>query len=397
MSARLGVSVSGDVVRGIVVRAGHVVWHGQSPIRDKETAAAALDRVLTQLPPTRIGRPSVRVVLGLASSQVKRLERLPPTRQPKLLDRIVKENADAFFLRLGTRTLVTGVERRADGSTWSAALDAALVEEVIGALRHRGLLPAGVMPFVVAVAHALPSATWRVADGGCAVALTTIEGSVIQQCRRDVAGASAPPRLDALNAVGPDGQEFAAAYGAAVARANGPFVWRPPRDQAITRALDVMQVAAAAVLFASTMTAALFARGIHASRVETAATAELIALRDSQIVATRADAELRRVSADLDRVHRFAAERGRTMLLMGALSEALPDSTALASLRVDSAEVSFVALAPRAAQVLPRLVDLPGAVAPRIVGSVTREVQGGARVERASFRFRRRSSHEDAR
>ena len=50
---------------------------------------------------------------------------------------------------------------------------------------------------------------------------------------------------------------------------------------------------------------------------------------------------------------------------------------------------SFVAIAPHVADVLPELVSVEEVSGPRIVGSVTREVIGGARVERAAFRFRR--------
>jgi hypothetical protein len=59
------------------------------------------------------------------------------------------------------------------------------------------------------------------------------------------------------------------------------------------------------------------------------------------------------------------------------------------SLRLDSLEGNLIVLAAHAADVLPQLADLTGAVAPRIMGSVTREVQGGAHVKRAAIRFRR--------
>ena len=45
--------------------------------------------------------------------------------------------------------------------------------------------------------------------------------------------------------------------------------------------------------------------------------------------------------------------------------------------------------APRVTDVLPALADAGSIVAPRIVGSVTRELLGTAKLERATFRFRR--------
>jgi hypothetical protein len=143
------------------------------------------------------------------------------------------------------------------------------------------------------------------------------------------------------------------------------------------------------MVFVSTGTAALMARGYHAAQIAAAANGALAALRDSELAADHVDAELRRTTADLDRIDQFAAARGRLTTLLGAISEALPDSTAVVSLRLDTLDATFMVLAPHAADVLPSLLDLRSVAAPRIVGAVTREVQAGVRLERASFRFRR--------
>ena len=153
---RVGILVSSDAVRALVLRSGRVTWHAHSEIGEKERVGTVLERVLLKLPRARIGRTTVRVAMGLAHSHVKRIEGLPRARHPKILNRLVRENADAFFLRLGSRTLVADVELRSDGSTWAAAFDAALVDEALGALRRRRLAVAGVMSFANAVSHALP-------------------------------------------------------------------------------------------------------------------------------------------------------------------------------------------------------------------------------------------------
>lgn len=388
---RVGILVSSDAVRALVVRSGRVTWHAHSDIAEKERVGAALERVLSKLPRARIGRTTVRVTFGLAHSDVKRIEGLPRARHPKILNRLIKENADAFFLRLGGRTLVADVELRSDGSTWAAAFDAAVVDEVLDTLRRRRLAVAGVMSFAGAVSHAVPSGTWCVRERGIALELVTIEGAVIESRRRGLSQAEAPDaRVAALDALGPDGPELIAPFGAAVAPTRALFTWRPAPDPARVRTLNAARVAAAALLLIVSAGAALLARGVHADRVVAAATNELAIFHRSAAAAARVDAELRRTTAELDRVHQFAAIRGRTIALLGALSEALPDSTALVSLRVDTLEGNVVVLAPHAAPVLPALFDVPGVVAPRIVGPVTREVQGTARVERASIRFRRR-------
>jgi hypothetical protein len=390
---RVGILVSSDAVRALVVRSGRVTWHAHAAIGEKERAGPALERVLSNLPRARIGRTTVRVAFGLAHSDVKRIEGLPRARHPKILNRLVKENADAFFLRLGARTLVADVALRSDESTWAAAFDAPLVDEVLGTLRGRRLAAAGVMSFAEAVSHAVPSGTWCVRDGGVALELTTIEGPVIESRRRGLGQVDTPDvRVAALDALGPDGSELIAPFGAAVAPTRALFKWRPAPDPARARTLNAARVAAASLLLILSAGAALFARGVHADRLATAATNELATFHLSAAASARVDAELRRTTAELDRVHQFAATRGRTIALLAALSEALPDSTALVSLRVDTLEGNVVVLAPHAATVLPALFDVPGIFVPRIVGSVTREVQGTARVERASIRFRRRSN-----
>jgi Tfp pilus assembly protein PilN len=332
----------------------------------------------------------VRVAFGLAHSDEKRIEGLPPARQPKLLNRLVAENADAFFLRLGARTFASDVELRSDGSAWASAFDAELLNDLFGLLRKRRLA-AGLISFGAAIAYAVPPGTWRVRDENLELELTTIEGAIIQSARRRVGAGDATEvaSATALDGIGADGPKFLAALGAAIAPTRAVISWQPPPNPDRARSLQVAQVVAASLVLVASAGAALLSRGIHADRVAKAAITELARFRASDSAAARVDAELRRTTDELDRVEQFESTRGRTTALLGALSEALPDSTALVSLRVDSLEVNLVALTPHAASVLPALLGVSDVVSPRIVGSVTREVQGTARVERASIRFRR--------
>jgi Tfp pilus assembly protein PilN len=170
---------------------------------------------------------------------------------------------------------------------------------------------------------------------------------------------------------------------------RAPFAWRPePDPQRVARAME-LRVAAAALFALVAATGAMVAPGVRAAQVVREASRELMALRQSRTETARAEGELRRAAATLDRVDRFREQRGRTTLLLGALSQALPDSTALVSLRVDSLEGSFVALTPHAADILPQLVSITELSGPRIVGSIVKETVGGATVERATVRFKR--------
>ncbi len=75
--------------------------------------------------------------------------------------------------------------------------------------------------------------------------------------------------------------------------------------------------------------------------------------------------------------------------LLGAIGDALPDSTAIVSLRVDSASGSMTVVSSAAARVLPALEELSGIAGAALAGSVSRENMGGARVQRVAIRFRR--------
>jgi hypothetical protein len=135
--------------------------------------------------------------------------------------------------------------------------------------------------------------------------------------------------------------------------------------------------------------AAIVAPGARAARIVSDSAGEMRTLRASQTEVARTQGELRRIAATLDRVERFREQRGRTTLLLGAISQALPESTALVTLRLDSLEGNLVALTPRAADILPQLMGVKEMMSPRIVGSLTKEAIGGVQLERATVRFKR--------
>src|SRR5262249_54579253 len=159
------------------------------------------------------GQPGLHLAIGLAHSHVKRIEGLPPARRVEVLNRVIQENADSFFLRLGARTLVTDIDRRADGSLWAAAFDAVLLHDAVAALRRCRRVPRTVVPFAAAAANALPPGTWRVCDGDHTAELTTIESGAIQACRRGAAGEPAAT-VPALREIG---DAYLGAYGSTLA------------------------------------------------------------------------------------------------------------------------------------------------------------------------------------
>jgi hypothetical protein len=167
------------------------------------------------------------------------------------------------------------------------------------------------------------------------------------------------------------------------------LAWRLQSDEARSRA---RARAGNAVLVTVLLAAAGFAAlgpGLRARNFVRVADAELTKNRRAQLELARTESDLRRVTQLLNRVESFRAERGRVTRILGELAQSIPDSTAMLTFHVDSVEGAFTAIAPHVADVLPELATVDGIVAPRIVGSVTREVLGGVHVERAGFHFRR--------
>jgi len=162
---------------------------------------------------------------------------------------------------------------------------------------------------------------------------------------------------------------------------RSPLVWTREdvnRDRRRFRAIAAMTGAVALVASAVPI--------VHAALDESRMRRELVDSHRIESDARRALAELRRLSRSLDERAAFDASRGRVTHVLTAVADALPDSTAMLSLRVDSLEVNLVALSPRVTQVLPALDAVSQSV--RIIGPVSHEVVDGNRFERAAFRLR---------
>jgi len=389
---RLGIAVARSALCAVVVRRTRITWHHRIELAGGESIRDGLERLLAGAPLRRAFPPHIGVTLGAGQSQLKRIEGLPAMKQAKLSSRIVRENSASFFLRTGSRIVVSDVELRTDGTSWGAAFDADVVNEVLAALRRRRIARPLIVPAAAAIATLLARGTHRVADDDVVLELT-IDNGRIAAIRRvassDSCGALTlvPAATAALEKIGVG---FLSAYGAASTIASNPFVWRAERDPSRSKLLERVRVAAAGLLLAATASAALVAPGVRAQRATMHASASLSAARGAQLEAARVEGALRRVTIQLERIQQFASARGQMTLLLGAIAQSLPDSTALLTVRIDSLDGSFVALTPHASDILPQIAAVDPMILPRIVGSVTREMQGAAHVERATVRFRRR-------
>ena len=123
-------SRSGGELRAVFVRGGACRVAVASAVREyaDRLDQASRSAAVADVPLDSCDRRACVVVIGFAHSQVKRSTGLPPTKHLPMLTRIVRENADSFFLRSAARTVVTDVERRRRRRVVGGRFDGAMVD-----------------------------------------------------------------------------------------------------------------------------------------------------------------------------------------------------------------------------------------------------------------------------
>jgi hypothetical protein len=365
------------------------------PVTPTQTIGGAIQGLLSDARRSRATRRSIGVCAALGPSwvQTKALAGIPKLKHQRLVTQLVRENSSAFFLRTRSTIVLGAIESRDDGATWGAGFDGDVLRAVADAVRTSGLRFERAVPAVSAIAGFVPNGSFAWDDGGWRVCVSTKLG-VIHGIRRD-SGNDDPTRIHptlptAMAGLGRDGWSYVAAFAAARSSRRDAFAWHPEPDPRRSRLVRRIRGCVVGSVLAMSGGAALLSPAIRAARFVSRSSVELSAIRDVQREAARTEAELHRVSTLIDHIARFRSSRGGVTLLLAGLAETLPESTAMVSLRVDSLEGSFVALAPHVADVVPQLLTIDRIVAPRIVGSITPETMNAVRLERATLRFRRR-------
>ena len=117
------------------------------------------------------------------------------------------------------------------------------------------------------------------------------------------------------------------------------------------------------------------------------ARARLAMLAPRQRDLQQVQSSLASATTALNSVAAFERSRQSATLLLAEVALALPDSTAVTTLHVDSLGGTLTLLAPRAASALEAVSGLPLMARVQMNGAVTREIAGGVQLERASLRF----------
>lgn len=384
---RLGLGVSCDAVRGVLLSGKEVVWSHEVRFDPCEGHASvppeALDALLAAVPSPRWVRPVVIAAIGPSMSQTRRLPGLPRLDAP-LLSAIVREAPSRFFLRNGV-PLVTGTVDGDESVTWGVAFDESVVRCIDDACRRRGLRLTAVLPSM----HVLPRSTepspgemairWR--DGASGADATYVAGRLTSLRRFEISAAEQASGATALSpgAVRPCGAgelewRFADAFGAAESYGDSRLAFRPGEKAGARPPVSNRRLMVAGVLCALGLIVAITASGLAAKAASTRALARIAHLSPDQRQALLDERELRASADTLRQLSEFARSRRSMSLSLASIAQALPEETSLLSLRLDTAGGTLVASAPRGSAFLEELSQVPELVEPTIVGPITPEL-----------------------
>ena len=378
MSRPLVISVTSDVVRGAIRGRTGIVWQREVERSAHRDLADVIAELLRAAPSPRIGTRRALAVVGPSAVQLKQLVGLPSLQDPTLLTRIVRESVSRFFLVHAALPVTTSVHRDSRGRLWCAAFDGATLEALTCACDAARVRLLAVAPVVSLLPRILGDGVHVWSDGAIHVELEASSGALteLKRCGDGVSIATGEGTVESVDL-----------QAAEQLSPHAPLAWRPKEDERRARRRRWRGATVTALALAAGVAAfiAPTARVIRSGTTARSEVDSLIAVRNRVAQNTAA---LSRVTQDVDLIQSFAAERRPVTFLLRDLTIALPESTAIVSIRIDSAGGSISAVAPHAADIIPALTGVDGIVLPRLVGAITREMVGSVRLERAAIRFR---------
>jgi type IV pilus assembly PilN-like protein len=349
MARRIGVMVGSDSVAVVCTDGGEIEWCSSAPIGDV-SVGEAVEALLRSTPRLWWPRPQITVALGAPQHQSKIVRGLPPITDVRALARVVAATPQRFFLDLSGGLATTGVRVDEPGVITVAAFSIEAIDGIVEAGRRAGYTVGRIVPADIA----MTALAEEQRSHSCAIALSAAllpsTATVVLRVRRvTTRRARLAKRLAGI----------AAAVIAIVVCATGP-------------AIRARYVAADAERQLASMTGAR---------------------RDALATSRQLAADVRSINA----VAAFERGRSSATLLLAQLADALPTGAAVLTLRADSSGVTVTALAPRAAELVQDMEEIPGVEQSTIVGPVTHETVGAAELERITLHFRVRPDSRVAR
>jgi Tfp pilus assembly protein PilN len=397
----IGIGVSRGEVRFVGVNsAGMRVWN-LSLVRGRADSSLAelIGKGLAQRPAMLRGRIRVACVVGPAEAQLRPLHGLPQLRSTTEQLAVVNESVDRFFVSEGSRMRVSSPVRARNGELWAAAIDGEVVNQVAEASRAHRVRLVGIAPIGATLSHlARRAATGHTDAASCDAYVRRADDGMRLHVVYDPAGMPVRlwrerasfvlPELEGDVRL-PEGLDsyFADAYSATRLRARDPFVIGELSDEARRARLAQQRTRLWAGLVAASLVAAAWLPGALATRRADHTRARLATLAARQRELSKVEGSLAASTVALENIASFERSRRSATLFLAELAMTLPDSTAITTLHTDSLGGAMTLLAPRAAGALEAVSALPLVARVQMTGAVTREVTGGAELERASLRF----------
>jgi len=384
----LGIGVSGDSVRAVLVERDRIAWAGLASYSGEADLAEVVGRLAAEagVPVRR-----ARVVFERDVVQLRTIVPAPPLRGEALRRYVVLETP-RLFRKNDHRLVVDGVAIDAGSGApalWAGAIAETLVESALDGCSQAGLAVEAVGPAadVLPCALAAPPAQGDVAflNGGTTEILSLGPSGAWRSRRVGGAEARGAVWSPALVRTGAEASHFAAAYAAAVARPKLDF--SPPRlgvARRRTAARHRVRLAIVGVglwlLAGSTYALRLAAESAEVRR-------ELARSAPSVETALALRRDLDAATATLATIATAERARSHQVALLAGLTAALGDSAYLVALQSGAdGTVRLVGYAPAATRVLAELERVPGLGSRKLEGPVSREAPaGGAEMDRFSI------------
>lgn len=390
--ARVGLGVRTNSVSIVAVDGDDIVWAGAGSFDSVDELESIVVDLLKQVPRPRWRRAGAVAAVSPSRCQTRPIVGLPPVRDAAMAAGLVRENAGRFFLCNGVPLTTASTVVASDGTWWSAAFEEPVLGVIRSACAKSGIKVEAFVPAIAILAGAISSKeiVWR--DGDVTM-LSRFDRGRLVECRRinREASADSVPFARALDAFGAEASVYVDAYAAAVRKPLRDIPSVPGTTDAERNATPRWRLVVATVSTCIAATAALAGPPLQARYAADQAQRETASLERTARQALTDEADLARFRGALAEFSGLAGSSARPVTrLLSTLASSLPDSSALVSVRVDTATAQVVVLAPRAATVLARLERSPLIANPRIVGPITREKVGGRDAERVTVRFERR-------
>jgi hypothetical protein len=387
----LGISVTSDAVRAVLLHDGRIRWAGEAAWAEGAPVADPLSAVLARMPRKRRRFWLACAAIGPAHSQLKQLVGFPATVNSATSRRLLAANQVSFFAADPERWITGGILRRSS-AVWAAAVRSDVTGGIVDALAAARIPVRAVVPAaaVLPAASALEMFSWS--DGDVRIDIRRA-GAELAEVRRVVATAPAAlPELapsPLLSNLGDRAVPYAAAFGAAAScRSDWLAVCvRPERQISIDLLRGSMKGPAIVALLAVVVTALAPLRYRHAAdRHE----AELQHIRSTEIwrVADSAAHQLRQLSRLTQEARVFASQGRPIAATLSQLAQALPPSMVVLDMALNDSAGALTVRGGSAAELSGILDTVPVIAIREVVGGRAAEGRNASgTVQTATARF----------